>query len=237
MKIPLTQKSLCGCCVIRERCLPAGLNDEEVLLLDQQMEHRLPIKKGALLYSQGQVFDSLYAISTGSFKTRILHEDGRSQITGFQLSGEMLGLDAISEERHVCDAIALEDSTVCKIAYDSLTNLESEINPLQRSFNKTLSKEIVRDQSIMLLLGSMRAEERVAAFLVNLSERYHARQQSASELVLRMTREDIGNYLGLKLETVSRILSRFAQENLINVQGRLITITDVKQLQLVTLSS
>lgn len=216
--------------MIKERCLPAGLNEEEVVRLDQQMEHRLPIKKGQLLFSQGQALSAIYAISTGSFKTRILHEDGRSQITGFQLSGEMMGLDAISEERYACDAIALEDSTVCKIDYDSLANLESEISRLQRSFNKTLSAEIVRDQTIMLLLGSMRAEERVAAFLVNLSQRFHDRQQSATELVLKMTREDIGSYLGLKIETVSRVLSRFAEEGLIAVQGRLIVITDINAL-------
>ncbi|MCC6068087.1 fumarate/nitrate reduction transcriptional regulator Fnr [Ferrovum sp. PN-J185] len=234
---PIELKSVCGCCTIRERCLPAGLSDEEVLVIDQYMEHRLPVKKGELLYSQGDPLEALFAISTGSFKTLILHEDGRSQITGFQLSGEIMGLDAISNERHVSDAIALEDSTVCKIPYDSFEELESEMSRLQHNFNKTLSSEIVKDHNLMLLLGSMRAEEKMAAFLINLSQRFHARQQSASELVLRMTREDMGNYLGLKLETVSRILSRFADEGLISVQGRHITLIDEKKLHSVTISA
>ncbi len=217
-------KSVCYGCSIRELCLPEGLTDEEVLLLDQHMLHRVPIRKGEPLYRTGDPFKSLYAVSTGFFKTSILHEDGRTQVTGFQMAGEVLGLDAISTDHHICDAIALEDSAVCEIDFNQFEQLGQLMSNLQHRFNKTLSREIVRDQGIMLLLGSMRAEERLAAFLVNLAKRFSARRQSASQLVLRMTREDIGSYLGIKLETVSRILSRFHDQQLLEVRGRHIRI-------------
>ncbi|MDE1942193.1 MAG: fumarate/nitrate reduction transcriptional regulator Fnr [Betaproteobacteria bacterium] len=217
-------KSVCGGCTIRELCLPAGLTDQEVLLLDQHMSHRQPVKKGESLYRTGDAFKSLYAVSAGFFKTSILHEDGRTQVTGFQMAGEILGLDAISTDQHVCDAVALEDSVVCEVPFDRFEELGQLMNNLQRRFNRTLSREIVRDQGVMLLLGSMRSEERLAAFLVNLTHRFSARKQSSSELVLRMTREDIGSYLGLKLETVSRLLSRFHDEGLLSVRGRNIQI-------------
>jgi len=219
-------KSICGGCSIRELCLPAGLNDQEVLLLDQHMAHRNPVRKGESLYRTGDSFKSLYAIRSGFFKTNILHEDGRSQVTGFQMSGEILGLDAISTDIHICDAVALEDSMVCEIAFERFEELGQLMSNLQHRFNKTLSREIVREQGIMLLLGSMRADERLAAFLANLAKRSTIRHQSGSELVLRMTREDIGSYLGLKLETVSRILSRFHDQNLLEVKGRNIRIID-----------
>ncbi len=219
-------KSVCCGCSIRELCLPAGLTDQEVLLLDQHMSHRQPIKKGESLYRTGDTFRSLYAVSTGFFKTSILHEDGRSQVTGFQMAGEILGLDAISTDRHICDAVALEDSVVCEVPFERFEELGQLMSNLQRRFNRTLSSEIVREQGIMLLLGSMRSEERLAAFLVNLAKRFSIRKQSGSELVLRMTREDIGSYLGLKLETVSRLLSRFHDEGLLEVHGRNIQILD-----------
>jgi CRP/FNR family transcriptional regulator len=219
-------KSVCGGCSIRELCLPAGLSDQEVMLLDQHMEHRIAVKKGEALYRMGDPFKSLYAVSTGFFKTSILHEDGRTQVTGFQMAGEVLGLDAISSDQHICDAVALEDSRVCEITFERFEELGQLLPNLQHHFNKTLSREIVRDQGVMLLLGSMRSEERLAAFLVNLSNRFSARKQSASDLVLRMTREDIGSYLGLKLETVSRILSRFNDQGLLEVKGRNIRVLD-----------
>ncbi|MHB8353280.1 MAG: fumarate/nitrate reduction transcriptional regulator Fnr [Burkholderiales bacterium] len=219
-------KSVCGGCTIRELCLPAGLSDEEVMLLDQHMAHRQIVKKGASLYRTGDAFRSLFAVSTGFFKTSILHEDGRAQVTGFQMAGEILGLDAISTDQHICDAVALEDSAVCEITFDRFEELGQLMSNLQHRFNKTLSREIVRDQGVMLLLGSMRSEERLAAFLVNLAKRFAARKQSSSELVLRMTREDIGSYLGLKLETVSRILSRFHDQRLLQVKGRNVRILD-----------
>jgi CRP/FNR family transcriptional regulator len=184
-----------------------------------------------MLFRTGDAFQSLYAVRTGFFKTCLSAQDGRDQVTGFQMSGELLGLDGISAERHTCDAVALEDSTVCVIPYSQLEGLSQEVSELQRVFHKIMSREIVRDHDVMLLLGSMRAEERLAAFLLNLTQRLHLRGFSRSEFILRMTREEIGSYLGLKLETVSRTFSRFQAEGLLEVRQRQIRIIDQEGLR------
>ena len=176
-------------------------------------------------------FEAIYAIRAGSFKTDVLLEDGREQVTGFQMTGEILGLDGISTEAHSCNAVALEDSEVCVIAYDKLEQLSHQIEGLQLQFHKVMSREIVRDHGVMMLLGSMRAEERLAAFLLNMSQRFNARGFSSQEFNLRMTREEIGSYLGLKLETVSRAFSRFQEEGYIAVQQKHIRILNVAGLK------
>ncbi|MCX7163470.1 MAG: helix-turn-helix domain-containing protein, partial [Rhodocyclales bacterium] len=153
------------------------------------------------------------------------------QVTGFQMAGEILGMDGISTEVHACNAVALEDSEVCLIPFTELENLSSEIRTLQHHLHKVMSREIVRDHGVMMLLGTMRAEERLAAFLLNLSQRFTARGYSPAEFHLRMTREEIGSYLGLKLETVSRAFSRFQDEGLISVQQKHIRILDIRRLK------
>jgi len=158
-------------------------------------------------------------------------------VTGFQMAGELLGLDGISSDHHHCDAIALEDSSVCVIPYAQLEDLSREFSVLQHQFHKIMSREIVRDHGVMLLLGNMRAEERLAAFLLNLTQRLRARGFSASSLVLRMTREEIGSYLGLKLETVSRAFSRFHEDGLLEVRQRQLRILDQRGLQALVNSS
>ena len=178
------------------------------------------------LFRTGDGFQNLYAVRTGFFKTCVVAEDGRDQVTGFQMAGELLGLDGIGTERHACDAVALEDSTVCVIPYGQLEELSGAITDLQRVFHKIMSREIVREHGVMLLLGSMRAEERLAAFLLNLTQRLHLRGYSRSAVILRMSREEIGSYLGLKLETVSRTFSRFQAEGILEVKQRDIRIVD-----------
>jgi len=219
-------KVACSSCNLRELCLPVGLSQPQLTHLDTLVGARKSIKRGEALFHTGDAFKSVYAVRTGFFKTRISSEDGRDQVTGFQMAGELLGLDGISTDRHACDAIALEDSQVCVIPYNQLEELSREFSDLQHQFHKIMSREIVRDHGVMLLLGSMRAEERLAAFLLNLTQRLHARGFSASALVLRMTREEIGSYLGLKLETVSRTFSKFQDEGLLEVKQRDIRITD-----------
>ena len=134
---------------------------------------------------------------------------GEAQITGFQMAGELLGMDAISADRHHCDAVALEDSEVCEIPFAHLQDLFGQVPALLRHFHRIMSQEITREQNVMLLLGNMRAEQRFAVFLINLSARYAARGYSSTRFQLRMSREDIGNYLGLTIESISRLLSRF----------------------------
>ncbi len=213
-------KVACSSCSIRELCLPVGLSAEDIERVDELVGSRRALKRGEALFHAGDRFESLFAVRTGFFKTRITSEDGRDQVTGFQMAGELLGLDGISEDRHSCDAVALEDSQVCLIPYGRLEELSQEVTQLQRQFHKVMSREIVREHGVMLLLGGMRAEARLAAFVLNLTQRLQTRGFSATSLVLRMTREEIGSYLGLKLETVSRAFSRFQEDGLLEVKQR-----------------
>lgn len=224
-------KVACSNCNLRELCLPVGMSTEQMLKLDSLVSTRRSVPRGDTLFRSGESFQSLYAVRTGFFKTCVASEDGRDQVTGFQMAGELLGLDGIGTERHTCDAVALEDSQVCIIPFHQLEDLSREVSDLQRQFHRIMSREIVRDHGVMLLLGSMRAEERLAAFLLNLTQRLQSRGFSASELVLRMTREEIGSYLGLKLETVSRTFSKFQDEGLLEVKQRQIRILDQQGLQ------
>lgn len=224
-------KVACSSCNLRELCLPMGVSAGELERLDALVGSRRPVPRGEALFRAGDRFRSLYAVRTGFFKTCVTAEDGRDQVTGFQMAGELLGLDGIGSDRHTCDALALEDSQVCEIPYERLEELSREFTELQHQFHKIMSREIVRDHGVMLLLGTMRAEERLAAFLLNLTKRLATRGFSASSLVLRMTREEIGSYLGLKLETVSRTFSKFQDEGLLEVKQRDIRILDQAGLQ------
>jgi CRP/FNR family transcriptional regulator len=224
-------KTACSTCSLRELCLPVGLGKEDIAKLDDLVFVRRTVKRGDYLFRAGDQFDSLYAARTGFFKTKLLLEDGREQVTGFHMAGELMGLDGIGPERHTCDAVALEDSDVCVIPFERLEGLSRQMEALQHHFHKVMSREIVREHGVMMLLGSMRAEERLAAFLLNLSQRLSTRGYSAQEFNLRMTREEIGSYLGLKLETVSRVFSRFQEEGLIAVQQKNIRILDTTHLR------
>jgi CRP/FNR family transcriptional regulator len=224
-------KTACSACSLQELCLPFGLSDADLCKIDQLVQRAQPKQRGEHLYHAGSPFQSLYAIRTGFFKTQVLHDDGREQVTGFYMAGEIIGMDAISSDRHTCDAIALEDSEVCEMPFDGLEQLSRDIPALQRHLHKIMSREIVRDHGIMLLLGSMKAEERLAAFLLNLSQRFAARGYSPNSFHLRMTREEIGSYLGLKLETVSRAFSRFQKEGIISVHNKAIELKNTDALR------
>ncbi|MEY4507199.1 MAG: Fumarate and nitrate reduction regulatory protein [Pseudomonadota bacterium] len=208
-----------------------GLKPDEMQKLDTVVSIRKRIKRGEALFSAGERFHALFAVRSGFFKTRITTADGRDQVTGFQMTGEIIGLDGIVSDHHTCDAVALEDAEVCVMPFSKLEELSREFSSLQHHVHKIMSREIVRDQGVMLLLGSMRAEERLAAFLLNLAQRLHARGFSQSELVLRMTREEIGSYLGLKLETVSRTFSKFAEEGVVEVKQRYVMIKNTEALK------
>lgn len=226
-----TMRVACSNCNLRELCMPVGLSPEELARIDDVVATRRKVRRGSTLFRNGEPFESLFAIRTGFFKTCVTSGDGRDQVTGFQMAGEIIGLDGIVSDRHTCDAVALEDAEVCVMPFDRIAELAREINGLQHHVHRIMSREIVREHGVMLLLGSMRAEERVAAFLLNLAQRLHARGFSASELVLRMTREEIGSYLGMKLETVSRTFSKFADDGVIEVRQRHVRIIDTPALQ------
>jgi CRP/FNR family transcriptional regulator len=224
-------KNACSSCSLREICLPTGLSPDEVEKMDQMVYTRKRVKRGDSVYRSEEKFASLYAVRSGFFKTTLVMEDGRDQVTGFHMAGDMLGMDGIGTDQHSCNAVALEDSEVCVIPYARLEELSRELYVLQQHFHKVMSREIVREHGVMLLLGSMRAEERLAAFLLNLSQRFTSRGYSPSEFNLRMTREEIGSYLGLKLETVSRTFSKFQEDGLIGVQQKNIRILDSEGLK------
>ncbi|MBC5766555.1 fumarate/nitrate reduction transcriptional regulator Fnr [Ramlibacter albus] len=221
----------CSNCNLRELCMPVGLKPEELQRIDELVATRRKVKRGTTLFRNGERFDALYAIRTGFFKTCITAEDGRDQVTGFQMAGEIIGLDGIVNDHHTCDAVALEDAEVCVMPFDKISEISRDVASLQHHLHRIMSREIVREHGVMLLLGTMHAEERVAAFLLNLVQRLHTRGFSRSEVVLRMTREEIGNYLGLKLETVSRTFSKFAEMGMITVRHRHVRILDVDALK------
>jgi CRP/FNR family transcriptional regulator, anaerobic regulatory protein len=219
-----TFKVACSNCNLRELCMPIGLEVSEMKKLDEMIEKRRQVKQGQMLYANGDPFTSLYAVRTGFFKTCVVNEDGREQVTGFQMAGEIIGLDGIVSDQHSCNAIALEDAEVCIMPFASVEDLSREIPALQRHVHRIMSREIVRENGMMMMLGNMRAEERLAAFLLNLVQRLHARGFSQSEMVLRMTREEIGSYLGLKLETISRTFSKLSDDGIIEVKQRYVKI-------------
>jgi CRP/FNR family transcriptional regulator len=225
------EASACSTCNVREICIPVGLSEQDMDRLDKLVTTRRSVKRGETLFRRGENFASIYAVRSGFFKTTVSTSDGRDQVTGFQMTGELLGLDGIGDATHNCDAVALEDSQVCVIRFDRLEGLAREFTGLQRQFHKVMSREIVRDHGVMLLLSSMTAEERLAAFLLNLAHRLDARGFSSSAFVLRMTRAEIGAYLGLKLETVSRSFSKLHESGILDVRQREVRILDVEGLR------
>ena len=220
-------KSACSNCSVLELCLPLGLTGPEIERLDTLIVQRFKVKKGAALYRAGDPLRSLYAVRIGSFKTSVLSVDGREQVTGFQIPGETLGLDAISTDLHACNAVALEDSEVCPIHFAHLEKLARELPSLQHNLNKILSREIVRDHDMLMMLGNMNSDERLAAFLLNWSQRLKARGYSSSSFVLKMRREEIGSYLGLRLETICRGIAQLRDQGLVEISGRDVNILNM----------
>ena len=221
----------CSSCSLRELCLPAKLCAEDLARVENIVYARRRLKRGESVFKAGGEFSAVYAIRSGFFKSSVVDGEGREQVTGFHMGGELLGLDGLGSGRYHATAVALEDSEVCVLPYALVEQLAREIPSLQRHLHSVLAREIVRDHGVMMLLGSMRAEERLATFLLNLSKRFLRRGYSASEFHLRMTREELGSYLGLKLETVSRLFSAFQKEGWIDVQQKHVRIVDVAGLQ------
>ena len=220
-------KTTCSACHLRELCLPCGMTGVEVERLDDMMFGRRRIKAGETLYAQGDPFQFVYAVRRGTLKSSLTLADGREQVSGFHLTGEQLGLDGVALGTHGTTAVALEDTEVCAIPYAHMANVIVAGSTTEHLISRLMSREIVREHSLMMLLGSMNAEERLATFLLNLAGRLKARGYSASEFHLRMTRAEIGSHLGLKLETVSRTFSAFQKQGLLEVDKRHIRITDV----------
>lgn len=213
--------------------MPANLASCDSRRIFDLITHQRPVKRGDYLYRAGSELGSLFAICSGFLKSSLTYCDGRGQITGFSMTGDLLGVSAISTGMHVCDTVALEDSRLCGMRYADFEALGRDAPALQHHFHRIMSAEITTHHEIMFLLGSMRAEERVAVFLLGLSQRYSARGYSGRHFRLPMTRHEIASYIGLKLETVSRAFSRFSDSDIIAVNGKNVEIRDVARLRLI----
>lgn len=224
-------KAACGNCGLKDLCLPLGLSSQDLDALESIVQRRRKVKRGEQLFSMGDPLGALYAVRSGAFKSSELLDDGRVQVTGFHLSGELLGIDAISDERHPGSAEALETSEVCELPYAKLETLAREIPGLQHQLLRLMSGEIAREGALLMMLGKMNAEERLLACLLNFSQRQQRLGFSGTSFRLHMSRQDIGDYLGLALETVSRLFSRFQEERLIAVCGKHVEIENMDGLQ------
>jgi len=224
-------KIACGECSLRNLCLPLDLDANDMRALEATVKNHRKLSKGEYLYRVGDPFHALFAIRTGSTKNCEIAADGSVQITGFHLPGELLGLDAISSEQHPCDVVALETTEICELPFAKLESLAHELPSLQHQLLRLMSREIADEESQLLMLGRMKAEERLAVFLLSFSSRLQRLGNSSTVLHLPMSRQDLGEYLGLALETVSRLFSRFQEEKLITVQGRNVTLLDVERLK------
>ncbi len=221
----------CSSCCLKNVCLPCELGRADLDRFVEITAAKRRVARGASLYHNGDHFEALYAVHSGAFKTVGSSRHGDEKITGFHLSGELMGLEAISNGRHSYSVVALEDSEVCVIPFAQLEKMAMSVPALQHQLLRVISGDISRDQGLMLLLGSMSAEQRLAAFLLSLSRRHQRLGFSAIRFALRMTREEIGSYLGLTLETVSRLFSRFQRVGLIGVQQREVEIRNAESLR------
>ncbi|MBU6460430.1 MAG: fumarate/nitrate reduction transcriptional regulator Fnr [Proteobacteria bacterium] len=224
-------KNSCASCNLHALCLPMGMSQHDLEQLDEIIQTKRRVHAGETLYHAGEPFHAIYAVRSGFFKSLLGSQEGREQVIAFHMSGEIMGMDGIASDTYMCDTVALEDSEVCLIQYHHLENILQSCNSIQHHFHKLMSREIMRDQNVMMLLGSMRADERLAVFLLNLSLRYSARGFSRHEFYLRMSRSDIASYLGLKIETISRIFSSFQAEGYLEVHQKHVIIKSLEKLQ------
>ena len=228
---PHNQSVSCASCRLNELCLPIALNKTEIHQLDEIVERNRPLKKGDHLYRQRDEFRSVFAVRSGSFKSYILSDNGQGRVTGFYLPGEIIGMDGIASKHYANSTQALEHASICEIPFTQLEKLSHQLPNLQHHFFAIMGNEIAKDQQVHTLLSSYTAEERTISFLIGLSSRYARVSLSPIRFLLPMTRSDIGEYLGLTVETVSRIFTSLQKQGLIGVNNREIDILDLPALR------
>ncbi len=226
-----TLKLSCGQCNLRELCFPYGMPEEDLHRLDAVVELRRPLRKGDYLYRESGPAKSIFAVRSGSLKTMVESPNGDEQIVGFHLAGELVGLDGFRDDKHTCACIALETSSVCELPVSRLEQLCEQVPALQKQIRRIMGKEITTDHAMLLMLGKMSAEEKLASFLLSLSRRMEERRWKADDFVLSMPRQDIANYLGLAVETVSRLFANYQEEGIIDVDRRRIHIRQMQRLE------
>lgn len=224
-------KLSCSQCNLRELCFPYGMPEQDLNRLDAVVQRRRPMIKGEYLYREGDPAKAIYAVRSGSLKTLVESPNGDEQIVGFHLAGELVGLDGFRDDKHTCSCIALETSSVCELPVHSLEELCEQVPELQKQMRRIMGKEVATDHAMLLMLGKMSAEEKLASFLLSLSRRMEERHWKADDFVLSMPRQDIANYLGLAVETVSRLFASYQQEGTIDVDRRRIHIRDMQRLE------
>jgi len=223
-------KVSCANCNLAELCLPRGLEKGDLEKLESIIKRAQPLQRGDYLFRTGDQFHAIYAIRSGAVKVYKTTSDGDEKILGFHLPGELLGLDAIEWNHHVCTALALETSSFCKIPFSRLEEMCNLLPGLQNQMYRLMSRELSTENESLLLLGKKSAEEKIATFLINLSTRLHLLGYSATDFRLPMSRQEIGNYLNLTIETVSRIFSRLQNEKYISIDHKQVQITDLDTL-------
>lgn len=226
IKIRTQRQAHCKECSLAPLCLPLSLNMQDMDALDEIVKRGRPLKKGEVLFRQGDTFASVFAVRSGALRTFSVTDGGEEQITGFHLPSELVGLSGMDTESYPVTAQALETTSVCEIPFERLDELSVLLPQLRRQLMRIMSREIRDDQQMMMLLSKKSADERIATFLINLSARFSARGFSAHQFRLSMSRNEIGNFLGLAVETVSRVFTRFQQNGLIEAEGKEIRIVD-----------
>lgn len=221
----------CGNCRLNSICLPLALESDDIQQLNDIIQRSKPLQKSQHLYREGDTFQSVYAVRSGTLKAYKTTDDGREQVTGFYFPGEILGMDGISNNAHASSAKALETAAICEIPFTSLERLSALMPNLQRHFFQLMSREITEDQQLITLLSKNSADERVAALMLSISGRNARRKLSATQFRLPMSRVDIGNYLGLTVETVSRVFSRMQKMDVLRVDNKEIEILDPEGLR------
>lgn len=221
----------CGNCRLNSICLPLALESDDVAQLDSIIQRSKPLQKNQHLYREGDDFQSVFAVRSGTLKAYRTTDDGREQVTGFYFPGEIVGMDGIANNTHASSAKSLETAAVCEIPFSSLEKLSAMMPNLQRHFFQLMSHEITEDQQLITLLSKNSADERVAALMLSISSRNARRKLSATQFRLPMSRVDIGNYLGLTVETVSRVFSRMQKMQVLQVDNKEIEILDIEGLR------
>jgi CRP/FNR family transcriptional regulator, anaerobic regulatory protein len=214
----------CGSCALHELCLPAGIDGTDLEQLDATVHDKRALDRGKALFRQGESFHALYVVRSGSLKTIVENPGGDLQVLGFHLPGEIVGVDGLTKDRHLCSAEALERTSICELPYSQLQTVTSLVPALQRQLMRVISREMVAEQGHMVMMGKQQAQERLAIFLHSLSERYGRLSRDPSALTLSMSRYDIANYLGLVVETVSRLFSRMEAAGVLKVNRKVVRV-------------
>ncbi|MEE9446134.1 MAG: fumarate/nitrate reduction transcriptional regulator Fnr [Cocleimonas sp.] len=220
----------CDSCSLINVCLPSGLSSKELEQLETAIDKTVKIKKKETVFNANDKIEGIYAVKSGSIKTSISNQDGQEQVLEFHLPGDMLGFDAFNTGTHTCHATALEDTFLCKIPIDTFDNLCEHLPGLRRELRHQVGKEIAHNQSLLLSLGQQQTDERFATFLLTMSEHYQSRGFSSKEFVIPMSRQDLSNYLGMAVETLSRIISRMTESGIIKIDRRMVVISDSEKL-------